>query len=557
MKKLLIIPLIVVLVVGFVLGSCGEPEETTTAPPPTTTTTTTAPPPTTTTTGPPPATTTTTAPPPTTTAPAGPTGTLRATTPSWIETTDPNLQTTFEYALYDHLIGTGEDGSFVPELAESWSLSDDGLAWVFILREGVKFHNGDDFTAHDAKFSLERIMEEGSMSPWIGEYTDTIASIETPSDYILVINTKFVNYQFFASIWGCPMVPKNYIEEHGSEYFNEHPIGTGPWKFVELVSGVSIEFEAVPNHWRITPEFATLIVELVPEASTSLAKLRSGETDIVAVNLDEALDMQDEGYRLQTLGNPTVPVITMLGTWASDGPLSDVRVRKALSLAVNRQEIIDEFFNGLAEKGGVIWTSPLSWGYDPAWIDTYFGYDTAAAEALLAEAGYPDAFADPVVKMYSHGFPAWLSDFILILSAYWEAIGVQTEVIPIDMGQLRGMMYAEPYPPELAGALSVWNMPTRPVSLPFLESAHGSTGNWRLLLDTEWDALYTSIKTAPDQEDQLALFRETVEWTLEAYVCPGIVYLSPYFAVSDIVGEFTLEKQYDLWGNLAGVKQNK
>ena len=557
MKKLLIIPLIVVLVVGFVLGSCGEPEETTTAPPPTTTTT--APPPTTTTTGPPPTTTTTTtAPPPTTTTPAGPTGTLRATTSSWIETTDPNLQTTFEYALYEHLITTDEDGNFVGELAEEWLLSDDGLTWVFTIREGVKFHNGDDFTAHDAKFSIERIMEEGSMSPWIGEYTDTIASIETPSDYILVINCNLVNYFFYASIWGCPMVPKNYIEEHGSEYFNEHPIGTAPWKFVELVPGVSIEFEAVPNHWRLTPEFATLIVELVPEASTSLAKLRNGETDIVAVNLDEALDMQDEGYRLQTLGNPTVPVITMLGTWASDGPLGDVRVRKALSLAINREEIIAEFFNGLAEKGGVIWTSPLSWGYDPAWTSTgpWFQYDTTTAEALLVEAGYPDAFADPVVKLYSHGFPAWLSDFNLILSGYWEAIGVETEVIPIDMGQLRGMMYADPYPPELAGTCSVWNMPTTRMPIAFIESAHHSTGNWRLLMDTEWDALHASIKTAPDQADQLALFRETVEYTLDEYVCPGIVYLFPYYAVSDIVGEFTLQYQYDLWGNLAGVKQN-
>lgn len=519
MKKLFLILLTLLLAVGLVVGSCGEEEPTTEQPP------------------------------------TGPTGTLRATTAAWIETLDPNLQTTFEYAIYEHLIGRDVAGNFVGELAESWSLSADGLTWTFKIRKDIKFHNGDDFTSADAKFSIERIMEEGSMSPWIGEYTDTIASMETPDDYTLLIHCNFVNYFFYASIWGCPMVPKDYIEEHGSEYFNEHPIGTGPWKFVKLTPGVSIEFEAVPDHWRITPDFATLRVELVPESSTALAKLRNGETDVVAVSQDEALEIQDEGYELRTLGNPTVPVITMLGTWASEGPLSDVRVRKALSLAINRQEIIDEFFSGLAELGGVIWTNPTSWGYDPAWINAYFKYDKAAATALLEEAGYPDAFDDPIVKLYSHTFPAWLPDFNLIISGFWEAIGVQTEIVPIDMGQLRGLMYADPYPAELAGTTAVWNMPTTPVSVAFVESAHHSTGNWRLLMDTEWDALHASIKTQPDQTRQMELFRETIEYTLDRYVCPGVVYLYPYYAVSDKIGEFTLRFQYDLWGNFAGIKK--
>ena len=178
---------------------------------------------------------------------------------------DPNLQTTFEYALYEHLIGIDEEGNFVPELAESWTVSEDGLVWTFDIREGIKFHNGDDLTSADIKFSIERIMTEGSMSPWIGQYSATIDTVETPDDYTVVITNKIVDYMFYTAIWGCPIVPKNYIETNGDEYFNENPIGTAPWKFVELVPGVSIEFEAVPNHWRITPAYETLLVELVPE----------------------------------------------------------------------------------------------------------------------------------------------------------------------------------------------------------------------------------------------------------------------------------------------------
>jgi peptide/nickel transport system substrate-binding protein len=551
-KKLFLIPLILLTVVGLVLGSCGKPAATT---PATTTPAATTPAATT------PAATTPSATTPAATTPAATTptqpaltGTLRATVPSWIETLDPNLQTTFEYAIYEHLIGIDEAGNFVGELATDWSVSDDGLVWTFNLRHGVKFHNGDEFTSADAKFSLERIMKEGSMSPWKPEYSATIDHIVAPDDYTVEIYCKKVNYQFYTSIWGCPMLPKKYIEENGDAYFNEHPIGTGPWKFVKLTPGVSIEFDAVPNHWRITPQWAHLKVELVPESSTALAKLRIGETDIVAVNMDEALDVQNEGFELRILGRPTVPVICMLNTWESTGPISDIRVREALSLAINRQEIADEFFNGLAEPGGVLWTAPSSWGYDPAWTSgPWFKYDPDEAKALLEEAGYPDNFADPVVTLYSMAYMPWLPDLNQIISSYWEAIGVQTKIETIDFGQLRGMMYVQD--PAMTGKVAIWNMPTMQVSVAFLWSAIHSLGNWQLLHDSVFDSLWGSISQTPDQETQLALFRQTVEYMLNQYICPGIVNIYSYYAVSDVIGDWTLRFQYDLWGGFAGIKR--
>jgi peptide/nickel transport system substrate-binding protein len=468
---------------------------------------------------------------------------------------DPNLQTTQEYAIYEHLIGIDVKGNFIPELAESWSVSGDGLVWTFKIRKGIKFHNGDDLTSADVKFSLERIKREGSMSPWKPEYSATIDRVETPDNNTVEIYCKKVNYMFYTSIWGCPIVPKNYIEKNGDKYFNEHPIGTAPWKFVKLTPGVSFEFEAVPDHWRITPAFAKLIVTLVPESSTALAALRHGETDIVAVNMDDALKVRDEGYELRILGRPTTPVICMLGTWASKGPLSDVRVRKALSLAINRQEIANTFFSGLAEPGGVIWTAPSSWGYDPTWTTgPYFEYDPDAAKALLAEAGYPSKFENPEITIYSHPTQAWLPDLHLIMSGYWEAIGVKTKVVPIDGGQLRGMMYGAKEP-SLYGAACIWNMPTMQVSVPFLLSAIHSGGNWQLLHDPTWDALWASISLSPDQDTQIKLFRQTMESLFSKYVIPGIANIYTYYAVSDKIGDWTLRFQYDLWGGFAGIKK--
>jgi len=535
MKKLLIIPLIVVLVIGFVLGSCGEPEETTTAPPPTTTTTT--------------------APPPTTTTSAGPSGTLRACVSAWIETTDPNLLTDFEFLFWEHLVGIDADGNFIGELATDWSVSEDGLVWTFNIRHGVKFHNGDPLTSADVKFSIERVQVEGSSSPWKGEYSETIDHVACPDDYTVEIYCTKINYTFYTSIWGCTIVPKNYIEEVGDDYFREHPIGTAPWKFVKLTPGVSIECEAVPNHWRMTPEWKNLIIELVPEASTALAKLRNGETDIVAVNMDEALEVQDEGYELRVLGRPFQPVIPILGTWAVDGPTSDPRFRKALSLAINRQEIADEFFNGLAEPGGVLWTAPSSWGFDPAWEDEYFEYNPAKAIERLQAAGYPDAFADPVIKIYSHTMGGtWLPDLNMIISSYWNAVGIQTEVVNIEGGELRSGMYGAS-DTSLYGGACIWNMPTMQVSIPFIFSAMHSQGNWQLMHDSTWDALWASITTSPDQETQVSLFQKTVKYFLNQYVCPGIVKLYSYYAVSDEVGEWTLSFQYNIYGGFAGIKK--
>lgn len=543
MKKLFFISLILLIALSILLTSCGKSTETTaaTTKPPTTTAATTTP-----------ATTT-----PATTAPTTPalTGTLRATVPSWTETFDPNLQTTQEYLLFEHLIGIDTEGNFIGELATDWSVSDDGLVWTYNIRHGIKFHNGDDLTAADVKFSIERVQKEGSMSPWIGEYKATIDSIETPTDFTVVINCKKVNYMFYTSIWGCPIVPKHYIETNGDAYFNEHPIGTAPWKFVKLTPGVSIEMDAVPDHWRITPQWAHLIVELVPESSTALAKLRNGETDIVAVNMDEALQIKDEGYELRILGRPTSPVVCMLGSWATDGPLSDLRVREALSLAINRQEIADSFFNGLAQPGGVVWTAPSSWGYDPAWTTgSYFEYDRVKARALLAEAGYPDAFANPEITIFSHATQSWLPDLHLILSGYWEAVGVQTKIVPIDGGELRAEMYGAKEP-NLYGGACIWNMPTMQVSTPFLFSAMHSTGNWQLLHDPVFDGLWASINTSPSQDMQKEFFQDTIKYFLDQYVCCGIVNLYTYYAVSGDIGDWTLRFQYDLWGGFAGINR--
>ena len=172
MKKLFLVSLMVLLAVTSVLGSCGDDETTPTTTSPTTQPTTeptsqpTSEPTSEPTTQP---TTEPTSEP--TTGPSGPSGTLRACVSAWIETTDPNLLTDFEFLFWEHLVGIDEDGNFIGELATDWSVSEDGLIWTFNIRKGITFNNGDPLTSADVKFSIDRVQVDGSSSPWKGEYS--------------------------------------------------------------------------------------------------------------------------------------------------------------------------------------------------------------------------------------------------------------------------------------------------------------------------------------------------------------------------------------------------
>jgi ABC-type transport system substrate-binding protein len=127
--------------------------------------------------------------------------------------------------------------------------------------------------------------------------------------------------------------------------------------------------------------------------------------------------------------------------------------------------------------------------------------------------------------------------------------------VPVDSGQLRSMIYSNPPDPGIVGTAWVWPMPTMPVSVPYLLSAYHSKGNWRLLNDPKWDALYESIGKEPDLGKRITAFRNTINYVHDQYVALGIVNLGAQYAVSDKVGEWELRSQYDIWGDYVGMQR--
>ncbi len=230
--------------------------------------------------------------------------------------------------------------------------------------------------------------------------------IEVVDDHTVRVYTKGVIPHFAASLSRAvfmegTVMPKKYFEKVGEKGFREKPIGSGPWKFVRNVPGDRIEYEAIDYpHWRGTPQFKRLTLLLVPEQSTRLAMVRTGEATIASIGPEAIKEARAGGLKIVTVPGTMQAVYQFWGLYkpeAKGSPLNDVRVREALSLAVDRQQIIDHVMAKQAQWPMPFATFRYSIDLDVArwddWSKTALRYDPARAKQLLAEAGHAGGFA--------------------------------------------------------------------------------------------------------------------------------------------------------------------
>src|SRR6266404_6211535 len=243
--------------------------------------------------------------------------------------------------IFDYLVGTTPDGQPSKDggLATRWENSPDYKRWTFYLRKGVKFHNGDDVTSEDVKFSIQRAIGPRSTTGYAGPLRSLIQAIETPAPDRVVIVTKdstlIIPTYLSRSLSTEGMVlPKKYIEQVGDDVFARKPVGSGPYKFVEQVTGSHIKLAAVDNHWRIgTPKYKNMVFKLVPEETTRIALLRRGEVDVADVSRERVPALEKESFPVHFRREESI-----LSKWwimGPDGlpaPMKDKRVREAMNL---------------------------------------------------------------------------------------------------------------------------------------------------------------------------------------------------------------------------------
>jgi peptide/nickel transport system substrate-binding protein len=304
----------------------------------------------------------------------------------------PGLVTPFMllYALHDALVKPMPGQPFAPALAESWTVSRDGLVYEFLLRKGVTFHNGEPVTAEDVKFSFERY-RGGAAALLHGK----VARVETPDArrVRLVLKQPWADFMtFYASpaTGAAWIVPKAYVEKVGDEGFKRAPIGAGPYRFVSFKPGIELVLEAYEPYWRKVPSVKTLVFRVITDESTRLAALKRGEVDI-AYSFTGPLAEELKRTTGLTLANVYPPFTAWLyptEQWDPKSPWADVRVRRAASLAIDRPAINQTQYLGLARPAaGIV---PENQEY--YWAGAKPAYDPARARQLLAEAGYPNGF---------------------------------------------------------------------------------------------------------------------------------------------------------------------
>src|SRR5262245_1323474 len=304
----------------------------------------------------------------------------------------PGIATPFPflYALHDALIKPMPGNDMAPCLAESWRESADGLSYEFKLREGVRFHNGDPFTAEDVKFSFHRY--RGVSAKLLHERVKDVQIVD-PHRVRFVLGAPWPDFLAFyatpatGAAW---IVPKKYIAKVGEDGFSRQPVGLGPYRFVRANPGVELSLEANEQYWRKKPSIKRVVIKGVPDRTTRLAMLKAGEAYIgyLMVGVEAATIKADPRLRLAHVIPSATWWLEFPEQWKPKSPWNDSRVRLAATLAVDRQGINDVERMGFSRLTGSIIPSVMEFALR---IEPY-PHDPAQARRLLAEAGYPNGF---------------------------------------------------------------------------------------------------------------------------------------------------------------------
>ncbi|HEX2441615.1 MAG TPA: ABC transporter substrate-binding protein [Methylomirabilota bacterium] len=327
------------------------------------------------------------------------------------------------YAIHDALVKPMPGNLMSPSLAESWTVSADQKTYEFKLREGLKFHNGDPFTAEDVKFSFHRAKGSKILHDRVREVT-----VLSPSRVRFTLTEPWPDFMAYygTMVSGAGwVVPKKYIEKVGDDGFKKHPIGLGPYKFVSHTPGIELVMEANESYWRKMPSVKRLVFKSVPESTTRLAMLKRGEVDVAyLLEVPQAQEVKrDPNLRLAFSGGIATFFFDFLDQWDPRSPWADRRVRLVANYAIDRQALSDAETLGASRPAGnhVPRTFEFALPLEP------YPYDPAKARQLLAEAGYPTGFDAGDL----HQLPPYFSLGEAIVN-YFQSVGIRIRMRPME-----------------------------------------------------------------------------------------------------------------------------
>ena len=413
--------------------------------------------------------------------------------------------------IFDALTLFTPDAKVVPGLAERWDVSEDGLTYTFHLRQGVKFHDGRPFTARDVVASWQRALDPavkgGSgwpLYPILGaeEFAEGgqqgIRGLQVRDDSTLVVTLK-EPFAIFTKLLAMPVT--SIVPAQLPANFDQRPIGTGPWKFVEWKHDDYLLFAKNEAYWGGAPKTDSLRARIIAEPSTAVAEFESGNTDIVLVPAAETNAWEMDAEKKARMQTTAALVMTYVAINTTRGPLRDRRVRQAMNHAVNAPQIIEILLNGGGQRAaGVI--PPSLEGATPD--RQAYAYDTLKARQLMQEAGFPNGID---VELWVGSNPLYLR-IAETLQAQLRAANIRVKIVQRESAAAREASrngQADLF-------LKDWyaDYPDAENFLyPLLHSAsHGVGGNVSFFTNAQFDQIVSASRRERDDARRAALYRQ-------------------------------------------------
>ncbi len=316
--------------------------------------------------------------------------TMTIATPSDALTLDPIMLSetptiSVQMNIFEGLVHLDENLDVQPGLASSWEVEND-TTWLFHLRKGVKFHNGDNFDAEDVKFSIERAQNhpKSQFKSPVGQ----VESVEIRDDYTVAIKTTFPYPILPRKIGRILICSKDYVEANSDQHLQNNAVGTGPYQVSSWEKDEEMVLTFYEDYWGEKPEVDKAILKPISNPATRVSSFLSGEVDILLDLPVQDVERVEEAEGVKVVTRPGMRLI-FLGFDTQEGPFSKLKVRKAVYHAVNEDAIVEHVMNGHAYKAGQFYPDTI-FGYNPD--IKRVPYDPEKAKQLLAEAGYPDGF---------------------------------------------------------------------------------------------------------------------------------------------------------------------
>jgi peptide/nickel transport system substrate-binding protein len=450
----------------------------------------------------------------------------------------PNNNAVYLRLMFDALVGVDPSGTQISKdsgIAQDWKITDGYKTYTFNLRRGVKFQNGDEVTAEDVKFTLERLGSPQDLTTYGRTIAGNIEAVTVLDPYTVQVRLKQPGTTLLYLLSPLAdvsnlVVPKRYFDSVGDEGFAQTPMGSGPYKFVRRQTGSFIELEQASNsHWLIgKPRFKRVVMRLVTDESSRVAMLRSGDADFIDVGVEKAQEVKQAGFNVLPYSAPGVLQV-MFNLANPNAPTRDINVRKALSYAINRQSLNDFLWYGEAPPLGNPFPSQL--GGQPIPPDPY---DVAQAEQFLGQTAYRSGGQPLTIELNAQVRSAvpQMQQIAQAIQADWRKIGVQSEIVFGDYGTWRAKHVAKQEAPNMAELLDV---PGRSDWYGQSVFWFGCNGLLSMSCDPELDKLNESWGAAADEQIYAQRAVEVEKYVHDQYYTIPLLNVPILYAANDQV----------------------